>query len=194
MSAVKLKFGESKWSNLSPASCYIRSYLTICPLFSYALPMTRGVPVSEDIKRHALARLVENDGNAKRTARELGISRVNLIHWRNLSTDPLVYNTIDLDLRRSRAERWGAVQDLAANRMAALIPNETELDAVTKAAQISSQQYLDHRDGRRGTVVNLDQSQHVHITGDQAVTLLLEAKKQLQLGGPGNAAAGENQE
>ena len=113
--------------------------------------MTKGVPYSEADKLAALALLVQNGGNLKRTARMLAYDRRTLGTWRDMSQDPAVLNTIDPEVRRERTERWGEVQDIAASRMAALIPEETDLDSVSKAAQVSSQQYLDHRDGRRGT-------------------------------------------
>ena len=113
--------------------------------------MPRGIPIGEAEKLAALALLIQNGGNVKRTARMLSYDRRTLMNWRDQSSDPAVINTIDKEVVRERTERWGAAQDLAATRMIQLLPKEQDLDSVSKAAQVSSQQYLDHRDGRRGT-------------------------------------------
>ena len=121
--------------------------------------MAKALP--EALKTKALALLVENAGNVKRTARQLGLDRTTLIDWRDKSTNPAVWDTIDPEIRRERTERWGTVLDLATEKMGDLLPTANDLDQVTRAAGVASQNYLDHRDGRRNSQV----SQNLNITG-----------------------------
>ena len=144
----------------------------------------------------ALAVLMTNGGNAKRTAKQLGIPRPTLIRWRDgaaaaeeaavtdataLAVDIRADTSETLDTAsapvnpwarqpRDYGELWGGVQELAVARMRELLPVTTDLRAVAYAAGIAADRHLDFTLGRRG-----GGQVGVHTrSGDQDIALIID--------------------
>ena len=100
-------------------------------------------------KAEALAALIENGGNVKATARELGIPRPTLITWREKSRQPDVLNTIPPDMAAERIALWDRVQEAGARRLLELFPLSESVREVAYAAKIAHDIRLDLTEGRR---------------------------------------------
>ena len=139
--------------------------------------MAQGVPFSDDERIHALAVLEAHGGRVREAAAELGISHSALITWRNLGIAASGAANTKID-----AEAWAEVQRLGAELLRDQIERAMDSDErlpardvrdYAIAAGIAADKYLDFRDGRKGTQVNVDARS---LTLPQGLTL-----EQLQL-------------
>ena len=113
-----------------------------------AAPIPLYESMTEEARAAALAALIANGGNVKKTARDLGMNRSTLINWRDDAR--AVSDTIAPDVKARYVRLWAAAQEQLVSRMSELAPASDSLRDVAYAANIALAGYLDSRDGRRG--------------------------------------------
>lgn len=123
-----------------------------------------------------LAELTRNGGNLTRAAETMGVPVATVQRWRDLA-EPAAGGVTVTKAEEYRA-LWGEAQELATKRITELVPNSENLKEVAYAAQVASNAYLDHRDGRRGAVVNVD-ARHQAIDIGPVLAALHEARRRM---------------
>ena len=120
----------------------------------------------------ALAALTTNGGNAKRTARELSIPESTLRHWRNVAdavADGVALARVEPDRAREPLELWRTAAELAGETMIERLKDTTSLKDASYAGRVANDNFLDHRDGRKGTEVHVD-ARSVHLPALEALS------------------------
>ena len=142
---------------------------------------------SPEFRAQALAQLELNAGALRATAREVGVAAPVLMRWRDgapgaaysqvLHSVTLIpaKTTEPTDFVALLGQRFRQALDLLAERLPIMEPRDLAI-----ATGILSDKLLDHRDGRRGTNVNIDaRSQHLALPA----SLTIEELKALAAGG-----------
>ncbi len=137
------------------------SFSIVDQFYDYGYSYAMTTVYTEQQKAEALAALIENGGNVKATARQLGINRITLTTWRDKAHSPAVLDTISTVLKDERIDLWDKAQQLGAKRIMELYPQSDDLRAVAYAASVAFNAYLDLTLGRKGT----DQQQSLTING-----------------------------
>lgn len=106
---------------------------------------------TEQQRIDALAALDLNRGNVSRTARELGIPRPTLILWRDTPVSDIP-DTRKTDI----VGRLARVMDSVLDRIGELVPRTENVRDLGVVYGILSDKMLDHRDGRKGSEVNVN--------------------------------------
>ncbi len=153
---------------------------------------------SNQERAQALARLEFNNGNAKRTANELGIPRTTLIDWRDqaielgaVSEGAVTRHPTDW---KALCEEAGTLYLDVARDSALLLQQQLQvylalpddeplkpqgLREVAVVSGIASDKAQDLLLGRKGTEVNVDvRQQSVRLTGDELKAALAELRAQ----------------
>lgn len=122
---------------------------------TYASRMAHPRKYTEDQELAIAAKLIETGGNVKRTARELGIPR-STVRGRAAMAGLVEAGQVVNTIQAQHAELWERADRLVATELAERLPEMPRtpegMDRVIAAARVIPQAYLDHRDGRRGTV------------------------------------------
>ena len=108
----------------------------------------------------ALALLAQNSDNLTRTAKELGWPRSSLRNMRDKQRALMAgiqFATTDVDRARDPVLIWEKTAQKAVAKMSTLLDqDDARLRDVSYAVQVSSEQWLNHRDGRKGMEISVD--------------------------------------
>ncbi len=115
---------------------------------------------SADDRAEALATLAANGNNVGQTADTLGMPRETLSTW---AQEQAAYDVAlerpqsPADHARANVEVWRQAQQLGAQKIVERLEADgATLKDVAYASKVSSDAYLDHRDGRKGTQIAVD--------------------------------------
>ncbi len=115
---------------------------------------------SAEDRAEALAVVAANGGNVVHTANQLAIPRGTLETWvreQAAYQAALEPSRSASDHARANVEVWRAAQQLGAQKIVERLEADgATLKDVAYASKVSSDAYLDHRDGRKGTQIAVD--------------------------------------